>query len=56
MGHLARMDDSHNKKRVESVTIKHSAAARQDNVTVENANFTCDTCQRSLRRRKDIIY
>ena len=53
MGHLARMDDSCNEKRVEMVTVKHFAAARQDNVTVEYAKFTCDTCQRPSLEEKE---
>ena len=47
---LLEIDDSRNKKRVEIVTVNHSTAAKQDDITVEYANFTCDTCQRSLRR------
>ena len=31
-----------------------SATARQEDVTVKSTTFTCDTCQRFFRRRKDI--
>ena len=42
------------KKRVEMDKSKHSAAARQEDMTTPSANYTCGTCQRSFRRRQDI--